>query len=77
MNNWQPYPQNQPENTNEAKQREYAVLVPNPRRINKKGYGLNLPQYQVYLALWLGDGFVDEQIQPLSVHYFLTLPSHS
>ena len=77
MNNWKPYPQNKPEQTTEAQTKDYAVLVPNPNRINKTGFNEHTPHYQVYLAFWLGDRFTDEQMHDLNVHYYLTLPSHS
>lgn len=76
-NNWLPYPQNSPQDTNEDKLKDYVVLVPNPYRVNKTGYNEHMPRYRVYLAFWLGDLFVDEQMQPLNARYFITLPSHS
>ncbi|MBQ8465318.1 MAG: hypothetical protein IJ545_04835 [Alphaproteobacteria bacterium] len=77
MNNWQPYPQNSPQPTPEDQLKDYVVLIPNPNRINKSGFSDHAPRYQVCLAFWLGDSFVDEQMRPLNVHYYVTLPSHS
>ncbi len=77
MNNWQPYPQNKPEQTTDAQMKDYVVLVPNPNRINKPGFNNHAPYYQVRLAFWAGDRFKDEQMSDLNVHYYLTLPSHS
>lgn len=77
MNNWQPYPQNKPEQTTAAQMADYAVLVPNPNRVNKTGYNEHTPRYQLYLAFWLGDRFVGEDMRELNVYYYITLPSHS
>lgn len=77
MTEWLPYPQNKPQDTLEDKAKEYVALVPNPRRIKKSGFSSRAPKYVVYLATWFGDGFVDENIRPLNVHYYLVLPSHS
>lgn len=77
MNNWQPYPQNSPAGTDEAKLKDYVVLVPNPHRIEKSGFSTAAPRYQVCLAFWMGDRFVNEHIDELNVHYYLALPSHS
>ena len=74
---WQPYPQNKPADTDEAKLKDYVALVPNPNFINKFAYRNNIKRFAVRIVFWLGDRFVDDFCQPLNVHYFIELPSHS
>lgn len=77
MTEWQAFPQNTPDDNNEAKLKDYVVLAPNPNFIKKIGHLQNAPRYLIHLAYWVGDCFLDEQMRPLDVHYFLTLPPHN